>query len=95
MRNFQTEVERFLTDHKMSPSTMGFQALGDYGFVRDLRAGRSPRLSTCQRVKAWMDGYDRRHPVQKRERRKAAERAVVEAVRQATKRGTREARSAS
>ncbi len=83
----------------MSPSTLGFEALGDYGFVRDLRAGRSPRLSTCERVRAWMNSYDRRHPVAKRERRKEAERVAEEAARQAKaamrKRGGREARTST
>ncbi len=66
MRNFQAEVERFLSDHEMSPSTLGFEALGDYCFVRDLRAGRSPRLVTVEKVTAWMEAYDAEHPNKKR-----------------------------
>ena len=50
----------------MKPSRFGFEALGDYGFVRGLRAGRSPRLATVERVAAWMDAYDAANPNKRR-----------------------------
>ncbi len=50
----------------MAATVFGYQALGDYGFVRGLRAGRSPRLATVERVAAWMDAYDAAHPNKRR-----------------------------
>ena len=83
----------------MSPSAFGYQALGDFGFVRGLRAGRSPRLKTVERVQTWMSGYDRQNPNPKRERRKAEDEAVAQAARAARqamrKRGAREASAAT
>jgi hypothetical protein len=66
MMNFLSEVERFLADHQMPDTTFGWESVSDYSFVRDLRGGRSPRLSTVERVMAWMDEYDAAHPNKKR-----------------------------
>jgi hypothetical protein len=40
----------------MTASDFGRFAVGDTGFVLELRRGRSPRLSTVDKVLAWMDG---------------------------------------
>lgn len=94
MRNFTDEVERFLTEHGMAPSAFGNAALGDYGFVRGLRHGRSPRLVTVQRVRAWMGEFVRAKRARDRaavkdaiakEKERAAEKAAKEALRAAEK----------
>lgn len=81
MGKFLDSVERFLADHGMAPSAFGHQALNDQGFVRGLRSGRSPRIDTVERVKAWMDAYDRANPVPAREARKKREREIERQVR--------------
>lgn len=48
------EIEAFLAEQRMSATAFGLDALNDPGFVPGLRAGRDPKLSTAERVRAFM-----------------------------------------
>lgn len=52
------QVEAFLTRHDMSPVTFGRKALRDPHFVRDFRAGRDLKMSTVDKVRAFMAEYE-------------------------------------
>lgn len=54
---FRSEVERFLSDTGMTPTTLGKSALRDPNFVFDLRDGRIPNLSIVDRVQTFMRGH--------------------------------------
>ena len=51
------EVEAFLAGSGLSPTAFGRQALGDPGFVRGLRSGRTIRPNTYERIKGFMETY--------------------------------------
>jgi len=55
-QTFLTDIEGFLMESKIDPTTLGKQALGDPSFVFDLRKGRSPSARTMDKVRAWMRG---------------------------------------
>lgn len=57
MPEFLSEVEAFLRDHNLSDRQFGEQALNDKHFVRQLRTGRDVRLSTVEKVRAFMADY--------------------------------------
>ncbi len=69
---FLREVEAYLAATGMKVSVLGLEAAGDPSFVARLRNGASPRLSTVDRVRAWMN----RH-ASEAERRTIAETAAV------------------
>ncbi|QDK31665.1 hypothetical protein DM450_02445 [Sphingomonas sp. IC081] len=46
------QIEAYLAQTRTPPSTFGRLAVGDPRFVKDLREGRRPRLTTQARVKA-------------------------------------------
>lgn len=48
------EVESFLTEHNLSATRFGVLAAGDTKFVRTLRAGRSVRDGTAERIRRYM-----------------------------------------
>lgn len=48
-------VERHLSASGTSPSRFGRDAVGDPGFVADLRSGRQPRAATVDRITAFLD----------------------------------------
>ena len=52
--HFQRELNAFLQITRMKPYMLGIYALGDPSFTLRLRAGRSPRLKTIDRVRNWM-----------------------------------------
>lgn len=52
-------VENFLRRHGMSASQFGRDAAQDPRLVNDLRAGRAPRPPLDQRVRGFMDGFER------------------------------------
>jgi hypothetical protein len=54
--SFRRRIEDYLDASGMTASDFGRFAVGDTGFVLELRRGRSPRLSTVDKVLAWMDG---------------------------------------
>ena len=49
------EVEKFLRQCDVAPTTFGRRAVGDPRFVFDLRNGRDPRPSTVARVRAYLE----------------------------------------
>lgn len=51
---FKSEVEAYLSDFAVKPTTFGQLALGDPNFVFDLRNGRAPNAVTIDRVRAFM-----------------------------------------
>lgn len=53
-QTFLTDIEGFIAESKIDPTTLGKQALGDPSFVFDLRKGRSPSARTMDKVRAWM-----------------------------------------
>lgn len=72
MGNFLARVERFLAETGMAPARLGKEVLGDFGFVRQLRKGRSPRLNTVEKVDFFMESYRRRMlPAAKHQKRKS------------------------
>ena len=54
-QSFLSEIERFLVNAGLEPTTLGKQALGDPSFVFDLRKGRSPSTRTMNKVRGWMN----------------------------------------
>ena len=54
-------VDGFLGHTRVAPATLGWQAVGDPDLVRELRDGRSPRLSKVYQVLAFMEVFDRAH----------------------------------
>jgi hypothetical protein len=52
-----SDIEAFLVEHQMTPSTFGRCAMGDKRFVFDLRAGREARSSTEHRARTQMATY--------------------------------------
>jgi hypothetical protein len=55
---FLAEVEAFLGRSGLPASTFGARALNDPQFVFDLRAGRAVRLTTVDRVRAFIAAED-------------------------------------
>lgn len=58
------DVERFLRERRLAPTTFGRLAVSDPRFVFDLRMGREPRKRMRLRVEHFMntfreDGHDR------------------------------------
>lgn len=51
-------IERFMRSTKMPPTRFGREAANDPNLVLDLRCGREPRRRTCQRIEAYMAGYE-------------------------------------
>lgn len=52
-----SDIEAFLSNSRMKPSTFGHEAVGDPNFVRNLRKGREPRFNTVQRVKGFIETH--------------------------------------
>jgi hypothetical protein len=48
------DIERFLERNNLSATRFGVLAAGDTKFVKTLREGRTPRASTVERVREWM-----------------------------------------
>lgn len=65
------EIEDFLMRHRMPPTTLGELFCRDPQFVRQIRAGRSIRLDTADRLRAWMAAYRPHGPRRKREKEAA------------------------
>lgn len=60
VREIVKEINGFLGDFEMSPSTFGREALNDSTFVHQLRAGeRSPSLRTVERIRKFMADHRR------------------------------------
>ena len=48
------QIETYLAQTRIPPSKFGRMVLGDPRFVEDLRAGRRPRATTLDRVRAYL-----------------------------------------
>ena len=51
-------IEKHMRLHRVPPTRIGREAVGDPRFVFDLRRGREPRPATLARVHLWLDGKD-------------------------------------
>lgn len=47
-------IEAHLRERKMTPSRFGREAVNDWKFVSQLRAGREPRAKTVERVMRYL-----------------------------------------
>lgn len=63
LQRFLADVEAHLVETGLTPTAFGTKAAGDPNFVFDLRAGREPRFSTIEKVRAFMGDGDRKSPV--------------------------------
>lgn len=54
---FKDSVERFISDHEMTPTFFGKTFAGDPLFVFQLRDGREPRSATRERIEAAMKSH--------------------------------------
>ncbi len=59
---FRDEVEAFLAATGFKPTEFGRLAVGDPSFVLNLRRGRSPRLTTADKVMAFIAAYQAQKP---------------------------------
>jgi hypothetical protein len=55
---FLARIERHLEATRTKPTEFGRAAVGDPCFVLNLRRGRSPKLSTVDRVMAYLDAAE-------------------------------------
>lgn len=60
-----SEVESFLKDNQMAPTTFGLKAVNDAKFVTSLRAGLDPRSTTIDEVRAFMRDWRPGRPSQR------------------------------
>jgi hypothetical protein len=51
------EIEAFRRDYDISVTQFGLQAVGDGNFIRALKQGREPMLSTLDRARQFMKKY--------------------------------------
>lgn len=51
---FLQEIETYLAESGMKPTTFGKLAMGDPRFVATMRDGRAPNLSTVDRVRKFI-----------------------------------------
>lgn len=58
--DFLDRIERFLSDQGFKASELGRLAVGDPSFVTDLRRGRSPRLTTVDKVIRFIEQFEAR-----------------------------------
>jgi hypothetical protein len=70
LKTFVDEVDKFILETGMSPSTFGRRALNDSTFVHKLRVGeRSPTFATVDKVREFMAEQRRDRADQRRERK--------------------------
>lgn len=68
-------VEDFLHRSRMPPTRFGKEAINDLSFVAELRRGRVVKLDTLERVRRYIEAWDRERakvPGQTKPRRRAA-----------------------
>jgi hypothetical protein len=53
------EIEKFISANHLSATAFGIAVMNDSKFVRHLREGRDVRLSTQEKVRAFMQSYAR------------------------------------
>lgn len=57
MPNLIEEIDAFRDKHGLSESQFGTLATNDKNLVTDLRAGRDARMSTVEKIRAFMAAY--------------------------------------
>lgn len=57
---FLSDVNAFLERHSMTATTFGLKAVNDVAFVHRLRKGSDTKLSTMDKVRAFMAAYDKK-----------------------------------
>lgn len=68
---FLAECARFLRRYRMHETRLGIEALNDPSFISRVRAGRSPRGATMDKVRAYMAEYRARASGKPRPKRAA------------------------
>ena len=56
-QSFLDEIEAFLARTGMPARKLGHEAVNDRGFVSRLRQGRSPMLTTAEKVREYMRNH--------------------------------------
>lgn len=59
IRSLIAEIDAFRAKAGMSATAFGTLSLGDSNFIPDLHRGRTPSLSTMDKVRAYMQANDR------------------------------------
>ncbi|MEM1046459.1 MAG: hypothetical protein AAGL24_09920 [Pseudomonadota bacterium] len=54
---FRADVEAFLTHTGIAPTKLGLEAVNNGKFVTQIREGVSPRLTSVDRVRAYMRAW--------------------------------------
>jgi hypothetical protein len=57
MEDLLSAIDRFCSEHGLSDTRFGELALNDKPFVSQLRSGRDVRMSTVDKVRAFMATY--------------------------------------
>jgi hypothetical protein len=60
-RELLADIERYCHKYRLDPTTFGRDAMNDGNFIPRLRAGRTPRLQTIDRVRAYISGKRKRN----------------------------------
>jgi len=62
------EIEAFLAQFDVAPTTFGREALGDSAFVKRLRddPARDMKLSTIERARTWMESERKRQRLERK-----------------------------
>jgi len=53
-RELLAEIEQFLHVRRLDPTTFGIEVMNDGNFIPRLRSGRTPRLQTIDKVRAYL-----------------------------------------
>lgn len=69
---FLSEIEAFLTEESMRPTTFGIRAMNDAKFVTKLRDGADVTTRTMDRVRQFICEYPKRSPKPQASARPAA-----------------------
>ena len=54
-----SEIEAFLVHHRMSRTRFGIATMNDAKILKRLRAGMTCTLKTANRLRSWMEAYDK------------------------------------
>lgn len=70
--HFREQVEAFLEAYGFKPTEFGRQAIGDPTFVFGLRRGRSPTLTTADKVISFMAAFEEEQRKRQQRNRRTA-----------------------
>ena len=54
-----SEIEAFLVQHGMSRTRFGIETMNDAKILKRLRAGMTCTLKTANRLRSWMEDYEK------------------------------------